>query len=142
MCDQRVTTWCHTVRINLTQLLITANNKLYITKRFLQHVRHDDQALALPSMFSKATQNIEKKFRGNQHNRKPESALSKTAVGKRLSGRLSTALKKAPQDIQTKWSELCALKGSRGMDIFAKKKEFMPRWVQDPTWDILPELIL
>lgn len=82
-----------------------------------------------------------RQFRGNQHNKPSDAVVTKAVLAKRLSGRLQTALASAPQEAKDKWAEILALKGKRGSCIFHHKKEFLMKWVSDPTWDNLPGLL-
>ena len=80
-------------------------------------------------------------FRGNQHNKKHDSEVTPQAMQKRVMGRLATARQSGPQKSRDKWAAIVALKGVRGANIFALKREYLMTWVKDPTWDSLPDVI-
>jgi hypothetical protein len=94
-------------------------------------------ALAVPDMFTSQS----RQARGNQHSKAADGTVTKLALAKRMSGRLQTALVSAPTHVKSKWNEILALKGKRGSCIFAHKKDFLLKWVGDPTWEILLGLL-
>ena len=93
-------------------------------------------ALAIPSLFvPKTGKGSGDHWRGNQHtaNKKNEE-VTPHALRKRIYGKLDHAIKGAPPAVQEKWGEILKLKGKRGGGIFKHKREFLMKWVGDPSW--------
>ena len=73
---------------------------------------------------------------------KEDAEVTPRVVGKRVSGKLINAIRQAPLHVQGKWSEIQKLAGKRGSGIFRHKKEFLLKWVEDPTWAVPTDLVL
>ena len=99
--------------------------------------------LALPDMFTPKAKGAGNHVRGNKHTENtPDTELSPTALSKRMSGKLATALKHAPPHVKSKWAEIQKLKGKRGGCIFKHKQEFLEAWVSDPSWAVPTDITL
>ena len=72
--------------------------------------------------------------RGNQWNRKPDSALTKKGVQKRVWGKLECARASAPQHVKEKWDAIAKLKGTKQTGSRAHKQAFLYAWVSNPEW--------
>ena len=101
--------------------------------------------LAIPTLFAvkqKVGKGSGNHCRGNQWTAKEDKELTEQGVKKRIWGKMQNAIKKAPPVVQDKWNQILALRGKRQGGIFHHKREFLMKWVQDPTWAVLTDIAL